>query len=67
MRNEKIGYKIREHSTAKVPIIIVVGKKEAENQTLSLRKLGNNKTETFKIDDILEQLLKEKMSPIDIY
>ncbi|PPR45404.1 MAG: Threonine--tRNA ligase [Alphaproteobacteria bacterium MarineAlpha5_Bin8] len=66
LRNEKIGYKIREHSTAKVPIIIVVGKKEAENQTLSLRKLGNNKTETFKIDDILEQLLKEKMSPIDI-
>ena len=63
IRNEKIGYKIREHSTAKIPVIMVIGKKEAENKTVSLRKLGSKKTETFKIDEITKILFKESLSP----
>ncbi len=63
VRNEKIGYKIREHSTAKIPVIMVIGKKEAENKTVSVRRLGSEKTETFKIDEILKVLFKESLSP----
>ena len=63
IRNEKIGYKIREHSIAKIPVIMVIGKKEAENKTVSLRKLGGKKTETFKIDEITKILFKESLSP----
>ena len=63
VRNEKIGYKIREHSTAKIPVIMVIGKKEAENKTVSVRRLGSEKTETFKIDEILIVLFRESLPP----
>ena len=63
IRNEKIGYKIREHSAAKIPVIMVIGKKEAENKTVSVRRLGSEKTETYKIDGILEVLCKESLAP----
>jgi threonyl-tRNA synthetase len=62
IRNEKIGYKIREHSIAKIPVIMVIGKKEIENKTVSLRKLGSEKIETFKIDEITKILFKESLS-----
>ena len=63
IRNEKIGYKIREHSAAKIPVIMVIGKKEAENKTVSVRRLGSEKNETYKIDEILKILCKESLSP----
>ena len=63
IRNEKIGYKIREHSIAKIPVIMVIGKKEAENKTVSVRRLGDEKTETYKIDEIIEVLCKESLAP----
>ena len=66
IRNEKIGYKIREHSTAKIPVIMVIGKKEIENKTVSVRRLGNKKTETFKIEEIVNILFKESLTPSDI-
>ncbi len=66
IRNEKIGYKIREHSASKVPVIIVVGKKEEENNTLSVRRLGSNQTKTYKVDEVLDQLFNETMSPINV-
>ena len=66
IRNEKIGYKIREHSTAKIPVIMVIGKKEVENKTVSVRRLGNEKTETFKIEEIINILFKESLTPSDI-
>ena len=44
IRNEKIGYKIREHSNAKIPIIIAIGKKEAEEKSVSVRRLGSQET-----------------------
>ncbi len=63
LRNEKIGYKIREHSTKKIPIIMIIGKKEAENNTVSIRKLGSEKTESFKFEEIIKKLIEESVSP----
>tara|TARA_Y100000590_G_scaffold393329_1_gene471544 strand:- start:12842 stop:14764 length:1923 start_codon:yes stop_codon:yes gene_type:complete len=63
LRNEKIGYKIREHSAAKIPIIIIIGKKEMQNNTISIRRLGSEKTQTLKIGDFLKILLKESALP----
>ena len=63
IRNEKIGYKIREHSASKVPIIMVVGKKESENNTISLRRLGSQNTESFNLDEVLKILSEESLSP----
>ena len=63
IRNEKIGYKIREHSAAKIPVIMVIGKKESENKTVSVRRLGSEKNEIYKIDEILKILYKESLAP----
>ena len=63
LRNEKISYKIREHSTSKIPIILVVGKKEVEQKTVSLRRLGSDKTETIALKQALSSLQKEASSP----
>ncbi len=63
VRNEKIGYKIREHSNAKVAIIIVVGKKESEEKTVSVRRLGNQETKVIKFDDIIAALQNESSIP----
>ncbi len=64
-RNEKIGYKIREHSNSKVPAIIAVGKKEAEDKSVSVRRIGSSETKTFKLEDIITSLSKEAKSPIE--
>ena len=64
-RNEKIGYKIREHSNSKVPAIIAVGKKEAQDKTVSVRRIGSSETKTFKLEDIATSLSKEAKSPIE--
>ena len=65
IRNEKIGYKIREHSNAKVPVILAVGKKEADEQTVSVRRLGSQETSTIKLDELIKDLKKESLSPIN--
>ena len=65
IRNEKIGYKIREHSNAKVPVILAVGKKEADEQTVSVRRLGSQQTSTIKLDEFIKDLKKESLSPIN--
>jgi len=63
-RNEKINYKVREHSHAKVPVIAVVGKREAEEQTLALRRLGTEKTqEVLALAEALDTLSKEAAPP----
>ena len=62
-RNEKIGYKIREHSTAKIPILFIIGNKEMEEKTISIRRLGSDKTETLSIEDSLSKLLDEAKPP----
>jgi len=63
LRNEKINYKIRDHSLQKVPVIAVVGGREAENRTVALRRLGDTKQEVIGLEDALAQLAKEAKSP----
>jgi threonyl-tRNA synthetase len=62
-RNEKIPYKIREHSLAKVPVIIAVGKKEAEENTVSIRRLGQEGQTVQALNLALEALTKEGKAP----
>ena len=54
-RNEKINYKVREHSVGKVPVILAVGMKEVEERTVSVRRLGDNRTETISLDQALAE------------
>ena len=62
-RNEKIGYKIREHSTAKVPFILAVGGREAEAGTVALRRLGSDKQEIIELDEVMAILADESLPP----
>ncbi len=63
LRNEKINYKIREHSVAKIPVIAVVGAKEKENGTVTVRRLGSDKQEVMKLDDFIKTLVEEATMP----
>ena len=63
LRNEKINYKVREHSLAKVPVIMVVGGREADEKTVALRRLGGEKQEVVALDAALATLLAEACAP----
>jgi threonyl-tRNA synthetase len=64
LRNEKINYKVREHSLAKVPNLLVVGKREAEERTVALRPLGTDaRQEVIALDDLVERLRREATPP----
>ena len=63
LRNEKINAKVREHSLAHVPVIAVVGRREAETRTLSLRRLGSEKQEVMALDDAIALLATEALPP----
>ena len=65
LRNEKINYKIREHSLAKVPIIIVCGKKEVADNTVTVRRLGSEKQETIKREDLIKNMLSANKLPLN--
>ena len=62
-RNEKINYKVREHSVGKVPVILAIGMKEVEDRTVSARRLGENRTETVSLDTILADLTQAAQMP----
>ena len=55
LKNQKINYKIREHSLSKVPVLLICGEKEFKSNTVTIRKLGSEKQETL----LLEQTIKE--------
>jgi threonyl-tRNA synthetase len=63
LRNEKINYKVREHSLAKVPVLLVVGKKEAAERSVSIRRLGSEKQQTMALDAALRALAEEAVPP----
>jgi threonyl-tRNA synthetase len=63
IRNEKINYKVREHSLAKVPAILAVGMKEVEERTVSVRRLGNKQTNVQAIDSAIINLSTEATPP----
>ena len=62
-RNETINYKVRDHSLAKVPVLAVVGRKEAQNGQLALRRLGSNGQEIVSLDDAVSRLSGEATPP----
>ena len=64
LRNEKISYKVREHSVSKNPIILALGKKEMEENTVSIRRLGSDKTETIKEESFIKNIIKESLPPV---
>ncbi len=65
LRNEKINYKVREHSLAKVPYILVCGKKEVADNTVTLRKLGSDKQNVIKRQDLIKNMLDLNKLPLN--
>ncbi|AML49961.1 threonine--tRNA ligase [Falsihalocynthiibacter arcticus] len=63
IRNEKINYKVREHSLGKVPVILAIGKKEVEDRTVTLRRLGEKQTRVLELDQVVEDLAVEATPP----
>ena len=63
-RNEKIGYKVREHSKAKVPVIFVIGEQEANERKVAVRRLGSQATETLALDDAIAVLREQTRMPV---
>jgi threonyl-tRNA synthetase len=63
LRNEKVGYKVREHSLAKTPVIAVVGRKEAEERKLALRRLGSQEQNVIGLDEAIMALVDEATPP----
>ena len=63
LRNEKIGYKIREHSNAKVPLMAVIGKEEMTSNTVSIRNLSENKTDTYSVEEAMNLLVDSSSLP----
>ena len=63
LRNEKINYKIREHSVAKVPVIAVVGRKEMEDKTVALRRLGSDGQTILGLETAISELGREATPP----
>jgi threonyl-tRNA synthetase len=64
LRNEKINYKVREHSLAKVPVLFVVGKREAEMRTVAVRRLGGSAQENLALEEAVHRLRSEAASPV---
>ena len=62
-RNEKINAKVREHSLARVPVLAVVGRREAEQRTVALRRLGGDAQEIMSLDQAVGRLAREAMPP----
>ncbi len=63
LRNEKINYKVREHSLQKVPVILVCGKREAEENTVNMRRLGSRDQESMTLDEAIARLVEEATPP----
>ena len=65
IKNQKINYKIREHSLAKIPMILVCGKKEVAENTVTVRRLGSEKQEIFKREDLIKSILTANKLPLN--
>jgi threonyl-tRNA synthetase len=63
LRNEKINYKVREHSLSKTPVMLVVGKREAEERTVSVRRLGVQEQKVLPLDEVIATLAAEAVPP----
>ncbi len=65
LRNEKIGYKVREHSLAKVPVVLAVGKRDQEGGTVALRYLGEESQKVLPLDEAVRTLVEQARSPLE--
>ena len=63
VRNEKINYKVREHSVGKVPVILAIGRKEVEDRTVTLRRLGEKQTAVVALDEVVGSLAADAVPP----
>jgi len=63
LRNEKISYKVREHSLQKIPVILAIGKKEAAERLVSVRRFGSNAQNVVALDEALADFVKEATPP----
>ena len=63
IRNEKINYKVREHSVSKVPVILAIGMKEVEDRTVSVRRLGSKQSEVMSLQQLVSNLKVESTPP----
>jgi len=63
IRNEKINYKVREHSVGKVPVILAIGRKEVEERTVTLRRLGEKQTQVLDLETVVADLAAEAVAP----
>jgi threonyl-tRNA synthetase len=63
VRNEKINYKVREHSVGKVPVILAIGMQEVAGRSVSIRRLGETRTETLGLDQALDELAAASLAP----
>jgi threonyl-tRNA synthetase len=63
LRNEKIGYKVREHAVQKVPVQIALGGREAEERSVTIRRHGTDKTQTLPMEEAVQALVAEAQSP----
>ena len=62
IRNEKISYKVREHSVAKVPVLLAVGRREVDEKTVALRRLGSKHQTVVSLNEIVDALSNEILS-----
>jgi len=65
LKNQKINYKIREHSLAKVPLLLICGEKEAKNKTVTIRKLGSDKQEIVDLETAIKKISLLNKLPIN--
>ena len=65
LKNQKINYKIREHSLSKVPLLLICGKKEFDNQSVTIRKLGSEKQETILLKEAITKMSQQIKFPIN--
>jgi threonyl-tRNA synthetase len=63
VRNEKINYKVREHSLGKVPVLLAIGMKEVEDRSVSMRRLGDSGSQTLALDAAVAELATAALAP----
>ena len=63
LKSHNLNYKIREHSLSKIPVLLICGKKEVDSNSVTIRKLDNNKQENMKLDKFLEQYTALSQAP----
>ena len=65
LKNQKLNYKIREHSLSKVPLLLICGQKEVNDKSVTIRRLGSEKQETLSLDQAIKKISQKNKFPIN--